>query len=267
MKRNKQCKFTIKEEEKIVQEYEQGSGATVLGRKYGCHSTTIYNILKAYETERRTLKEARNVGRELWEGAFETIETREQAYWLGVMYSDGYISKTNQYTHYFGLAIKASDREWLEKFKAFLKTNISIKEYVNSSSYGTHPYVRLYIGCNKIVSDLERLGVVEHKTFLINQLPKILFLDDFVRGVIDGDGSIRANNQGLRVYGTNEFLVSIAEYLNYPYSITPDKSIYCLEYGLPVSRQILRRLYQNAPVYLDRKYELAKKTFHSLSIE
>lgn len=54
--------------------------------------------------------------------AFEKIETPEQAYWLGVMYTDGYISKA-KYTNKFGLSVAEKDEEWLVKFKDFLGYN------------------------------------------------------------------------------------------------------------------------------------------------
>jgi len=262
-KRHSSCRFTILEELQIIEDYENKvGGSTILGRKYGCHPTTIENILKAYGIKLRTLSEARNIHRTLIEDIFEDIDTPEKAYWLGVMYTDGYISKTNPYTHYFGISVKSSDIEWLENFKKFLNYNGEVKTYKQTVGYSAgSDYSRLLIGSNKIVASLEKWGVVENKTNKIISMPDINFKEDFIRGVIDGDGSIRKDNHQLRIHGQELFLRSIGDYLGVPYTITPDKSIYCLSYGLPESRKLLNLLYKNSSTYLKRKYELAKEVF------
>ena len=180
------------------------------------------------------------------------------------MYTDGFLSKTNKYTNYFGISVKESDKEWLEKFKKYLKYTGEIHHYkVGETGYKPNsPYVRLQIGNNNIVKNLEKLGVVEHKTKIINSIPKeILYKDDFIRGVVDGDGSLRKDYPNLRICGNYNFLVDIGNYLQYPYKIYNDKSIYDLVYNVEYSRILEKRLYQYAPVYLKRKYEIAKRSF------
>lgn len=148
------------------------------------------------------------------------------------MYSDGYITK-KEYTNAFGISVSEKDEEWLQKFKEFLQYNGEIKHYeVSSSGYlPGSPYVRLLIGNNKIVEDLEKLGVVEHKTKKINKLPNIEYLDDFIRGYIDGDGSLAKRLPNLAICGNKEFLLDIAKYFRLPYNIYEDKSIYDLRYN------------------------------------
>ena len=147
-----------------------------LGKVWQCDPTTIKNILKAYNIASRTLSEARRnaLNYTLNENIFENIDTPEKAYWLGVMYSDGYIS-IREYTNYFGLSIAERDINWLEKFKAFLNYNGEIKHYkVGEAGYKPNtPYVRLSIGNNKIVSDLQKWGVVEHKSKKLKAIPDI----------------------------------------------------------------------------------------------
>lgn len=270
MKRNQQCKFTIAEEKEIITKYQNGKSFGKLGIEYHCDPTTISNILKAYEVPARTLSEARRNACDysINEKVFEKIDTPASAYWLGVMYSDGYISKTNQYTNYFGLTVANCDIEWLYSFQRFLETTSKIKTYTQGQS-GYSPgtlYSRLLIGNNKIVEDLEKWGVVEHKTFLTQSIPNIQYKDDFIRGVVDGDGSLRSDCASIRIYGNYNFLKDIGEYLGYNYRLTPDKAIFCLsfsEYG--ASRNLENRLYNGAEYYLQRKYNLAKRSFTSPS--
>lgn len=265
-RRNKQCRFTIEEEEKIIKEYQEGLSMAKLGKKYLCDPSTIRNIMKVYGVRSRTLSEARrnSIGYTLNEDTFEKIDTRDKAYWLGVMYSDGYISCANQYTSYMGLSVNIADIEWVEKFKDFLGYNGTIKQYRVSSGYKIGAeYVRLSIGNNKIVSDLISLGVVENKTKKIKSLPKVPFLDDFIRGYIDGDGSLLKKRPHFQISGNREFLLEAAKYFNIPYSLREDKSIYCLSYRKKESEYLEKRLYKNANSFLQRKYDIARRSFNS----
>ena len=267
-KRNSQCFFDIETEKKIIQDYQNGEGgATYLKNKYKANSEqVIYNILRVYKIPRHNLSEARRIAckYEINEKVFENIDTREKAYWLGVMYTDGFISKANDYTNYLGLSISEKDIDLLEKFKKFLNYSGEIKHYKVSCGYKIGaPYVRLLVGNNKLVADLEKWGVVEHKTKIISDMPDIPYKMDFIRGVIDGDGSLYKRLPQIRICGNYEFLLSIAKYLQLPYKIIPDKSIWDLCYNTLESRYLEKTLYKDAPVYLNRKYEIAKRSFNS----
>ena len=202
-----------------------------LGKEWHCDPTTIKNIMKAYGINGRTLSEARRnyLNYTINENIFTEIDTPDKAYWLGVMYSDGYISKA-QYTNKFGISVAEKDKEWLENFKKFLGYNGEIAHYETTKTAFVPglPYVRLLIGNNQIVKDLEKWGVVEHKTKKINELPNISFLDDFIRGYIDGDGSLAQRLPHITISGNKKFLENIAKYLDLPYYLYEDKSIYSL---------------------------------------
>ena len=264
-KRYSYCKFTIQEEKEIIKEYEKGNSLAAVGKQFKCDPSTVKNILKAYGVKTRNLSEARRnvLNYKINENAF-SVDSPDSAYWLGVMYSDGYISKTNKYTNYFGLTISEKDSHWLEKFKSFLQYNGNINHFVSDTTFkkGTE-IARLLIGNNKIVADLEKLGVVEHKTFKLNTLPKTEYLDDFIRGYIDGDGSLTKRTPRVTICGTKEFLLSIANYFKIPYSLYEDKRIYSLQYNARESIYLEKRLYKNANYYLDRKFEIASRSFNS----
>lgn len=262
-KRAEDCRFTIEVEHIIISEYLSGIGGTTLAQKYNCANGTIYNILKAYNITRRSLQDARRnyLNYNVNESVFEEITTPHQAYWLGVMYTDGYLSCTNKYTNFFGLTVHSEDKEWLEKFREFLEYNGNIHGYSGTTSYGEVEYSRLMVGNNKIVKDLINLGVIPNKTKKICAIPNIPFKDDFIRGVVDGDGSIRKKTAYLTISGNKDFLLDIANYLQLPYKIYEDKSIYGLHYKANEAHILERRLYQNSYYYLDRKYNIAKRSF------
>lgn len=266
-KRFPYCKFTIKQEEEIIKQYkEEGKSMAALSKIWHCDPSTIKNILNAYGEKGRTLSEARRnyLKYTLNEDIFEIVDTPEKAYWLGVMYSDGYITN-KEYTNSFGIAVAEKDIAWLEKFKDFLGYNGEIKKYqTGASSYIENlNYVRLLIGNNKVVEDLKKLGVIEHKTKFISKIPDIPYKDDFIRGYIDGDGSLAKRLPHFAISGNKEFLIDIANYFELPYHLYKDKSIYSLQYNKNSSEYLEKRLYKNATYYLDRKYEIAQRSFNS----
>ncbi|MFX1498369.1 MAG: hypothetical protein ACFFBH_12650 [Promethearchaeota archaeon] len=66
----------------------------------------------------------------LKERFFETIITNENAYWLGVMYSDGYIiEEFDKYRTYYriGLKVKIEDEEFIDRFIRTLGLNPEYK--------------------------------------------------------------------------------------------------------------------------------------------
>ena len=266
IKRFDYCKFTIEQEKNIIKDYQDGESMAKLGKKYGCDPSTIKNILNAYNIQSRTLSQARrlNLDYTINEQVFEKIDNPDAAYWLGVMYADGYISE-NQYTNKFGISVQASDKEWLEQFKDFLQYNGAIGEYkVGSSGYkpGT-PYVRLLIGNNKIVDDLKKLGVIPHKSKKLDKIPDIDYKLDFIRGYIDGDGSLLHRLPIIQISGTKELLLDIANYLDMPYHLYQDKSIYSLKYNKAQSEYLEKVLYKDSKYHLDRKYQIAQRSFNS----
>lgn len=264
-KRNVLCKFTIEQEKEICNRYIVGESTGSLAKEFVTTSTTIHRILKAYNISCRTLSEARRnyVNYTINEEAFSEINNPETSYWLGVMYSDGYISK-GKYTGYFGISVKEDDVEWLLKFKNFLNYSGSIKHYKVTEGYKIgNPYVRLVIGNNKIVENLKKWGVIEQKTKKIAKIPNIPYKDDFIRGYIDGDGSLLRKRPCFQISGNGPFLLDIADYFRLPYRLYPDKSIFSLKYNTKESIYLEKRLYSNACCYLARKYEIAKRSFNS----
>lgn len=264
-KRNKNCKYTISQEKEIIEYYVAGNSMAKTGKEFNCNATTVSNILKAYNISSRNLSEARRnfLNYTINENAFKD-DNADMAYWLGVMYSDGYISK-NKYTNYLGLSVSEKDVEWLESFKEFLCYNGEIKHYkVGNSGYKSgSPYARLQIGNNVLVNDLEKLGVVELKTKLIKTMPNVSYKDDFIRGYIDGDGSLLIKAPSFQISGNKDFLLDIVDYFGIPYKLYEDKTIYSLRYNRKESEYLEKRLYKNAHYYLSRKYNIAQRSFNS----
>lgn len=115
---------------------------------------------------------------------FKEIKTKEQAYWLGIMYSDGYISKIRN-NKIFGLKVGIKDEILVDNFIKVLGLNPTYKKIIDGNK------VRIQVTCDEIVNDLENHGVVMRKSKII-ELPKLesneLYLA-FLLGYFDGDGT------------------------------------------------------------------------------
>lgn len=206
------------------------------------------------------------------ENYFEVIDTPEKAYWLGFLYADGFIQSPRKHSNYkVGITLTGADKGHLEKFKKAIEFTGEIKTYNRSATcyMGTKPYSRILVSSNKMAMDLIKLGCKEHKTEVLEYPNKSIipseFEKDFVRGCIDGDGSIilYSNGEyGLKFTGTKSMCKGILKFLekeNLKLSQRhPERPVdnYNFSIGGRVQvKRIATLLYQNTIVYLDRKYE------------
>jgi len=119
------------------------------------------------------------------ENYFEKIDTPEKAYWLGFMYTDGYVTTD----HRWGLEIGIIDLEHMKKFLSEFNCNINIKFRQRNNTSSCSFQIK-----NKIMFDnFIRCGVIKNKSSCLEFpteeiLPRHLY-SDFIRGLFDGDGS------------------------------------------------------------------------------
>lgn len=196
--------------------------------------------------------------------AFSKI-TRDSAYWLGIMLTDGYISNSNK----FELSLK--DKEHIEKFKIFLKSKHLIQEKITIVNNSTCINYRLSICDNQIVDDLKNLNCVNNKSFIV-RLPILedKYMSDLIRGIFDGDGCISRTSTNRNIIticsASKKFLEDIETYLS-------TKEIKCTRiyksrdlYNLNISvkkdnlNKFYNLIYKNSKKEnrLNRKYEKMK---------
>lgn len=136
------------------------------------------------------------------EDYFNKIDTEDKAYFLGLLYADGYIgSVSNLKTgvivprNTITLALQLRDEHILKDFINCLKSNYPIYSINNSNKSKKWQDQRaVTISSFKMKQDLLLLGCMERKTFLLNfptkeQVPEHL-IHHFIRGYFDGDGCI-----------------------------------------------------------------------------
>ena len=179
-----------KEEKEICDEYIQGLSMTNIAKMRHCSQPRIKNILIKHNIALRK----RRVNSNLKENYFEVIDTPNKAYLLGLIFTDGSVTEESGRQNQLRLELKATDVELLELYRAELgiSSKLTYSKRKNSESFLSS------IRSDKIVKDLSKYGVVKNKTYITDKLPIVeeTLQKDFLRGLIDGDGSIYQSNNG-----------------------------------------------------------------------
>lgn len=192
---------------------------------------------------------------------FNQIDTEEKAYWLGFLYADGYVSEFNNTIE---LSLEESDVNHLIAYRNFLGLNDKpfnkkIKTINNQEFYS----YRFSFNSRKAKQALIRLGCTPQKTFSLtfpkkDQVPEYL-IHHFIRGYIDGDGCIYVNKNkiSIEVLGTEEFLTGYKQWIGLGNSKIYHFNHSDIKRVINSNRQaldILRRIYNDATIYLERKH-------------
>lgn len=213
------------------------------------------------------------------ENFFETIDTEEKAYWLGFIYADGYITKRKHGQSVLGIKLGIKDIEHLRQFCSHIGTNKPVNIYTEKTQYSTVEYCAQFIISNKIVADLEKLGVSCKKS-LVLKFPEnleISLVHHFIRGYFDGDGSVFIRNipkygkiyhyLGISICGTENFLMGIKENLEFVRKSSiifkdkreknESKDIFNMKLFSNVRcKSFYDYIYKNSHTYLNRKKEI-----------
>ena len=141
-------------------------------------------------------------------------------------------------------------------------------------------YVHFSIFSQVIVDDLKKLGVLYRKSFRKSRgkIPNIphKYIRDFIRGIVDGDGSINFNKKGrqkgypnLNICGRKEVMTFIRNHFLSRFNIyskigQPKKNgklsnVFYVYYRCNSAKTLINYLYKDADIYLERKFKLAKR--------
>ena len=205
------------------------------------------------------------------ESIFEYIDTEHKAYWLGFLMADGYNQVKKRAVE---LSLSLADINHLEKFKEFMGTDKPIGIY-KSSTLSDRKRSILIINSIKVSKDLEKLGMVQNKTFCLKfpSLKDELF-KHFLRGYFDADGCISITDRHNRPSNSYQFyfmalrsnIEIIKAYLQskFPemhFGIHDNKQTKGIDYLRVSGRKnieiICNFLYKDSTIYLDRKYKKA----------
>ncbi len=251
---------------KIIEEYKSGMTGKSLSEKYGYKtSKTIYDILSSYGIEKRPSKILTFYD----EDFFTCINSHEKAYFLGFLMADGNIKK--DYAG-FEMQLTEDDGYILEKLSELIGANkthgLQKVDYSSrrKKKSKARNMLRLNVCSRKISQDLKSLGVVRWKSKILEYNGSVPseFLSSFLRGLLDGDGSIGINSQTnypwCHICGTasEKFAKQICA-LHPQFSINnPLKNFWVVKVGGGKEKiyEFLKWLYKDKKdLYLRRKYE------------
>ena len=181
--------FTNKQENEIVELYTKQLWTTrKIAKKFKCVHTTILKCLKRHDIERRDQLNCR-ISAGYDRSYFESINTQEKAYFLGLLYADGCNSGK-----VFTIGLQEEDGYLLYYLRKALHAN-KIKIHKRKGDKKHHKNKVIFaIGSVKMGNDLIKLGCVPRKSLILQfptpeQVPNRL-IHHFIRGYFDGDGCV-----------------------------------------------------------------------------
>lgn len=189
---------------------------------------------------------------------FENINSSNKAYWFGFLLADGCVRK---YT--VTLEINQNDVLHLQKLKKCIHGNMDISFRKN------RPYCSITLHSKKTAEDLTKLGCVKNKT-------KYGFVDldlfgeykfDFLRGYIDGNGSISKKRYRISItIPTHEIAQQIMKHFSeYHPWLMESKNYFVVSFERKQSYfDLYEKMYRNAEMFLDRKKILYESRINAL---
>lgn len=256
--------------------YMSGFTINEVAEKTGCSSHVVHAYLSKKGLTRnrregniiRYNKSHKNVD------YFDLIDTEERAYWLGFICADGWIHISNS-GHRLGIELAKTDEAHLKKFAAIFDLDVKERSRKQASGRIT-AMVYCRITSETLCASLIKLGVLPAKSksdelvAVFDHIPNEL-LNHFIRGYFDGDGYIHKDKKGqfnLGIVSSPSFVAKIKHEIqdrlpvgnpsiqsasknNLAYSVTWSGNV-----QVP---KIAQWLYQNATIFLERKYQIAEE--------
>lgn len=263
-------RFTQQEIQSVIDLYNTGKQQWEIAISLNCEQTTISGILRRHGVKTRVGKKVTYT--DINTTFFREINTEESAYFLGFLYADGCVQMDD--TRYqTTLKLKSNDQYILEKFRDIMSPSSPIKITKNKNSPNEYSYFR--INQKEVCEQLVSHGCMPNKS-LILEFPKTVpkeLIRHFLRGYSDGDGTIYKNkfknkktiNTIWKIVSTKQFCQHVAKFLKEEVGIKCSQSLSrpqankittTLSVGGNLQvRKILDWLYQDATIYLPRKYE------------
>jgi hypothetical protein len=188
----------------------------------------------------------------------------QSAYLLGLICADGNIAwDPDPKKGYYSLTITASekDKDHLENMRNLLSSTKPLLYAPKTKSY------RLIVNNKKLCRRLMELGVTPRKSLTI-QFPDIPeeFLPPFLRGVIDGDGTVYYLNRkrspyfSVRIYsGSETFLRKLVLTVKNVLKIEGNVrklggNVYGVDYSCARGKILAKYVYSGANIFMERKY-------------
>ena len=218
---------------------------------------------------------------------FEKIDTEKKAYFLGLFYADGCVcrrfSKTGRLKNMtFEVTLSMEDKNLLEEFLQDIEGDYPIKIKPVKYQGEILQYARLSISNTAFCRQLIALGCVPQKSVILkfpseDVIPKHL-LSHFIRGYFDGNGCISCgelpnrtpSRDGKYYYhagfcGSKDMIDAIEDILarcaslNKIKHVANGQAVSAMWSGRNNVTQLYNYLYQDATIYMSRKFQKFQK--------
>ncbi|MBU0759870.1 MAG: hypothetical protein KKA34_05880 [Candidatus Omnitrophica bacterium] len=198
-------------------------------------------------------------------------------YLVGLITSDGCLSKDGRH-----IDITSKNYEFLSRLKERLK----IKNKVGIKNRDTKKEAyHIQIANRNFYDFLLSIGLIPNKSLTLKNLniPEAFFRD-FLRGLIDGDGSMRSwvhptnlhEQWSLRIYSGSQLFLTwlnskIEEYIGCrgklyaEFRPKRDSFVYTMKYGKMAAKRILQSCYYQGAFGMNKKINLARSCSKALS--
>jgi mobile intron protein len=259
---------------KEASEYYINNNISIINcaKKFKIGKNTLYNYLKENNLIRSPGFYQKDISYN--ENFFDKIDTEEKAYWLGFIMADGYtrLNKKNNPAQ-TSIEISKRDIEILNAFRNSIESNHIIRERSRRTVTGKISEIcSITISSEYLTSKLISYGVVPNKTYIgyineeiFNNNEELIF--HYLRGYSDGDGTIdkRKGHYVFKLVIKSESILNtiknwIKKYCNIEPKIKLESCSLGSAYRLSIQNKkeyfiFLGKLYKNANIYLDRKYQ------------
>lgn len=275
--------------EEIIRLYNDGNNITEISKKVHSKRATVSRILKNENIkikrtyEYYTSKELARTKKYFFnERFFQNIDNPIKAYWLGFLYADGCVtySKTKSEKKWkcgrLDVRLKSDDDYMLHNLNYDMEGNVPVTYYIVKlkSTQKEYHACRISFNNSDLANDLERHGCTRNKSLTLafpKHLPENL-LSHFMRGYIDGDGSVgryvneRNDTFQLSLLGTKEFLFDFKNVLVKneirvtAITKTKSKAYVMTMSGKENMNKVFKFLYSGANRFLERKRNIFIET-------
>lgn len=255
----------LEDNEKEALRLYKESDLTILEivEKTGLSKNTICRLVERCDYSKRGPHRIYNIN----ETVFDKIETEEQAYWLGFITADGYV---NEERNFLNIKLQTSDYNHLIKFAKFINAPESL---IKEDRGGSGQIVKsITINSKHLITSLVKLGIRQRKSGKEKPITtlSIKLTIHYIRGLIDGDGNLTdGKRHKIGLVGSLDIINFVKDFINdhihkinpnykyiYPKGIIYDFTICSSD----VVISVYKALYENASIYLDRKYVAAMRT-------
>ena len=200
---------------------------------------------------------------------FSELNTEEKAYFLGLLFTDGSIRNNN-----IRLQLKKSDEYMVKRFRDAMSSDVILQEDKRKGK----ECIGVEIRNPQAVKDLEKYGIIPNKTYSLDNIHIDLIPEKlrphYIRGLIDGDGSIYFEKvqTGNSIQPVITFTAysedCVKSFQNFidnevlhikEHNKIQKYNAYCCKWkGVCKVSKIFHYLYDNATIYLIRKFERAE---------